>query len=73
MQSYFAVPINIRLNSIHYFAMKIPNKRELQQIAFNISSDTEFQNFINLYKKSTAKPYSFLVTGESYRRINITI
>ena len=28
-QSYFAVPKNIRLNSIHYFVMKIPNKREL--------------------------------------------
>ena len=28
-QSYFAVPKNIRLNSTHYFVMKIPNKREL--------------------------------------------
>ena len=34
-QSYFVVPKNIRLNSTHYFIMKIPNKRELQQIAFN--------------------------------------
>ena len=31
-QSYFAVPKNITLNSTHYFLMKIPNKRELQQI-----------------------------------------
>ena len=29
-QSYFAVPKNIRLNSTHYFVIKIPNKRELQ-------------------------------------------
>ena len=29
-QSYFSVTKNIRLNSTHYFAMKIPNKRELQ-------------------------------------------
>ena len=28
-QSYFALPKNIRLNSTHYFIMKIPNKREL--------------------------------------------
>ena len=28
-QSYFAVPKNIRLNSTHYFIIKIPNKREL--------------------------------------------
>ena len=34
-QSYFAVPKNIRINSTHYFVMKIPNKRELQQIAIN--------------------------------------
>ena len=60
-QSYFAVPKNIRLNSTHYFVMKIPNKRELQQIAFNHSSDIDFQDFMNFYKKSTAKPYSFLV------------
>ena len=41
------------------FVMKIPNKRELQQIAFNHSSDIDFQNFMNLYKKSSAEPYSF--------------
>ena len=57
-QSYFALPRNIRLNSMHYFLMKIPNKQELQQIAFNHSSDIDF---MNLYKKFTAKPYSFLV------------
>ena len=60
-QYYFALPKNIRLNSTHYFVMKIPNKRELQQIAFNHSSDIDFQDFMNLYKKCTAKPYSFLV------------
>ena len=60
-QSYFAVPKNIRLNSTHYFVVKIPKKRELQQIAFNHSSDIDFQDFMNLYKKCTAKPYSFLV------------
>ena len=60
-QSYFAVPKNIRLNSTHYFVMKIPNKRRLPQIAFNKSSDVDFQDFLNLYKKCTEKPYSFLV------------
>ena len=60
-QSYFAVPKNIRLNLTKYFVMKIPNKRELQQISFNHSSDIDFQDFMNLYKKCTAKPYSFLV------------
>ena len=40
--------------------MKIQNKRELQQVAFNHSTDIEFKKFMNLYKKRTAKPYSFL-------------
>ena len=60
-QSYFAVPKNNKLNSTHYFIMKIPNKRELQQIAFNHSSDIDLKNFMNLYKKCTAKAFSFLV------------
>ena len=59
--SYVAVPKNIRLNSMHYFVMKIPNKRELQQIAFNYLLDIDFKDFMNLYKKCTAKPYYFLV------------
>ena len=40
--------------------MKIPYKTELQQMAFH-PSEIGFQDFMNLYKKCTAKPYSFLV------------
>ena len=36
-QSYFKGPKDVRLNSTHFFIMKIPNKRELQQIALNHS------------------------------------
>ena len=60
-QSYFAVPKNIELNSTHCSVIKILNKRELQQIAFNHSSNIDFQDFMNLYKKCTVKSYSFLV------------
>ena len=60
-QSYFKVPKGVRLNSTHFFIMKIPNKRELQQIALNHSSVIDFKDFIKIYKKSTAEPYSFLV------------
>ena len=28
-QSYFKVPKDVRLNTTHFFTMKIPNKREL--------------------------------------------
>ena len=60
-QSYFTVPKSIKLNSTHYFIMKIPNKREFQQFALNHSSDIDFRDFMYLYQKCTAKLYSFLV------------
>ena len=60
-QSYFKVPKDVRLNSTHFFIMKIPNKRELQQIALNHSSDIDFKDFMNIYQKYTKEPYSFLV------------
>ena len=60
-QSYFKVPKDVRLNSTHFFIMKIPNKSELQQIALNYSSDIDFKDFMNIYKKYTSEPYSFLV------------
>ena len=60
-QSYFKVPKDVRNNSTHFFIMKILNKRELQQIAINHSSDINTKDFIHIYKKCTDKPYSFLV------------
>ena len=38
-ESYFKVPKDVRLNTTHFLISKIPNKRELQQIAINHSSD----------------------------------
>ena len=60
-QSYFNVPKDVRLNTTHFCIMKIPNKRELQQIAINHSSDINTKDFINICKKCTDKPSSFLV------------
>ena len=48
-QSYFKV----RLNATHYFIMKITNKREIQQITSNYSSDIDFKDFMKLYKEYT--------------------
>ena len=59
--SYFKVRKDVRLNTTHIFIMKIPDKRELQQIAINHSSDINTKDFINICKKCTDKPYSFLV------------
>ena len=60
-QTYFKVSEDVRLNTSHFFIMRIPNKRELQQIAINHSSDINTEYFIEIYRKCTDKPYSFLV------------
>ena len=60
-QSYFKVPKDVRLNTSNFFIAKIPNKRELQEIATNHSSDINTEDFINIYRECTVEPYSFLV------------
>ena len=47
--SYFRVPKDVTLNTTHFFIVKIPNKRELQQIAINLSSDINTKDFGNIY------------------------
>ena len=59
-QSYFSVSKDVRLNSTHYLIMKINNKRELQNIAVNHSSDIDYQDFIKIYREFTKEPYNFL-------------
>ena len=49
-QSYFKVPKDVRLNTSHFFISKFRNKRELQQIAINHSSDINTKDFGNIYK-----------------------
>ena len=41
--------------------MKIPNKPELQQVAYNHSSDIDFQDFMNIYKDVLQNHILFLV------------
>ena len=62
-QSYSKKPKTIRLNTTHYFIMKIPNKRKLQQMPSNHSSDIEFKDFMKLCKDYTKEPYSFLMNN----------
>ena len=41
--------------------MKIPSKREIQQIASNHLPDIDFKDFMKLFKDYTKDQYSFLV------------
>ena len=54
-QPYFKVFKTIRLNTTDYSFMKIPGKRELQQIASNSSSDIDFEDFMKMYRDYTKK------------------
>ena len=55
--------LNISIVFITQSYFKVPNKRELQQITLNHLSDIDFKYFMEIYKKCTAEPYSFLVNG----------
>ena len=60
VQSCFKVPKEVRLNTTHFCIMKIPNKKELQQIALNHSSDIDFipvQDGGGEGKKAPSYPY----------------
>ena len=59
-QSYFSVPKDVRLNSTHYLIMKINNNSELQTITINHSADTDYKDFVKLYRECTKKTCSFL-------------
>ena len=50
--------------------MKIPNRRELQQIDLNHSSDIDFKAFMKIYKKCVAEAYYFLVNDATLPFIN---
>ena len=64
-QSNFKVPKDVRLDTTHFFITKIPNRRELREIATIHSSDVSAKDFTNIYRKCTVEPYSFLVDDTS--------
>ena len=60
-QSYFSVPKDVRLNSTHYLIMKINNRKALQNIAINHSTDIDYKDFIKMYRECTKEPFNFLI------------
>ena len=69
-QFCFKVPKTIRLSTTHDFIMKIPNKRESQQISVsNHSSATGFKDFIKLYKDYT---YTYALQRLCFTKLNFS-
>ena len=63
-QSYFSIflifPKDVRLNLTHYFIMKIKNREELQNIAFNHSAEIDYDDCKKTYRECTKEPFTFL-------------
>ena len=55
------MPKDVRLNSTHFFIIKIPNKRELSQTELNHSSVINLKVFIKIYKNVLQNYILFLV------------
>ena len=60
------MPKTLRVNAALYFIMKIPNKRELQQMAPIHSPDIDFKDFVELYEDYTKEQYSFLMNDSTF-------
>ena len=58
-QSYFSVPKSARLNTTHYFIMKMKNRIELKNIAINHSADNDYNDFKKIYRERTTEPFNF--------------
>ena len=67
---HFRSPTCFKLNRTYIFIMKILSKRELQQIAYNSSSNINYKDFINLQRTCPAKPYCFLVIDTTFAADN---
>ena len=54
-KSYLKTLKDVSVSSTHYFIVKIPNKREPQQISINHLSGIDFKYFMEIYKKLLQK------------------
>ena len=68
-QLHFKVPKDVRLNSTHFLIMTVLNKREIQQMALNHSSDIEFKDFIKIYENVLLDHILFWLMIQLYHQI----
>ena len=59
------MPKDVRLNFTHYILFKLNNKRKLQNIAINHSSDIDYKDFIKIYRYCTRELYNFLTIDKT--------
>ena len=59
-QSYFSVPKDARLNTTHYFTMKINSRIVLKNIVTDHSVDIDYQDFKKIYRECTKETQNIL-------------
>ena len=57
---------------MYYFIMKIPNKPEIQQIAFNHLSDIDFKDSQKVLQKSLQKDYCKFFIDATFASVNLS-
>ena len=70
-QLFFKVPKDVKVNTTYFSISKIPNKRELREIAINDSSDISAKDFINIYRNCTVELYSLFVNDTTLASNNL--
>ena len=68
-QSYVSVPNDVRLNCTDYIIFILNNKRELQSIAINHSSDINYKDFVNIYRNCTKETYNILTIDTTVKKL----
>ena len=59
-QSYFSVPKDARLNTTHYFTMKINSRIVLKNIVTDHSVGIDYQDFKKIYRECTKETQNIL-------------
>ena len=68
-QTYFSVPKDVRLNCTPYIIFNLNNKRELQNMAINHSSDIDYKYFIKIYRNCRKEPSNFLTIDTTVNKL----
>ena len=68
-QTYFSVPKDVRLNCTPYIIFNLNNKKELQNMAINHSSDIDYKYFIKIYRNCRKEPSNFLTIDTTVNKL----
>ena len=69
-QKFTAISLIIRVNAIELYVYRLRSGQDLQTLIDEVSALIDKKTLLNIYKKCTAEPYSFLYIKLSARTIS---